>query len=166
MAHLTTAEREAAQKAIAKLKSPGGGLSSHLGSLTQSATVYGGSSAKTAGLGAQALIRGQGSDTFIGGARGTLAHAATDLAKDTVVGGSAATALVHPAAAAEGLGKHAGGSFSLSNETINVAGTTAESVKAGHPAEGATGGHTVTLADSTTVTITGLSQHDMSKIKH
>ena len=46
MAHLTTAEREAAEKAIAKLKSPGGRLSSHLGSLTQSATVHGGSGAK------------------------------------------------------------------------------------------------------------------------
>jgi len=165
LAKLTDAEREAASKALAKLKSPGGSLGSHLGSLTQHATVYGGSSAKIGGSASPMLIRGQGSDTFMGGVRGTPSHGPVDLGKDTVVSGSA-PALGGHASHPDALGGHGHQTFSLSAETINVAGTTAETVKSEHARDAATSGHTITLADKTTVTISGLSQHDIAKLKH
>jgi hypothetical protein len=126
--------------------------------------MYGGSSVKSIGSGAAALIQGRGSDTFVGGARSTPTHTPLDIAKDTVVGGSA-TKLGGPAVVADALEKHGSHSLTLSNETINVAGTTAETVKGVHPLDSTTG-HALTLSDKTTVTISGLSQHDISKLKH
>jgi len=154
---LTHEERQAAQNALAKLKSSGGGLGVNLRGLTGSATVYGGAPAK-AGLSASTLIRGQGSDTFIGGARSALAH--TGAGSDTVVSGSAKFG--GPASVSEALVRPGGEHFSLSTDTISVAGVTAESLKAGHQPDSGT--HTITLADKTTITITGVSPHDI--IKH
>ena len=165
LAKLTDAEREAANKALAKLKTPGARLGSHLNSLTQHATVHGGSSVKVGGSATPMLIRGQGSDTFIGGARSALGHVSTDLGKDTVVSGSAPTLVGH-ASHPDALGGHGHQTFSLSAETINVAGTTAETVKSEHARDAATSAHTITLSDKTTVTIAGLSQHDIAKLKH
>jgi len=165
MARLTTAEREAAKNALEKIKSLGSSLGSHLDRIDLSATVYGGSSATATGLRTPTLIHGQGSDTFVGGARNLPVHATADLARDTVVGGSV-TPFSAPHAAGEVLDKHGAQSFSLSNETINVLGTTAESVKGTSPHDSATSAHTITLADKTTITISGLSHEDVSKLKH
>jgi hypothetical protein len=165
MATLSHAEREAAQHALAKLRSLGGGLGAHSGGSVQSATVYSGSSAKSVGLGAPTLIHGQGSDTFIGGARNAPAKAAANIGRDTVVSGSA-SAFGGRASIADPLGSHAAHNLSLSSDTVNVAGLTAEAVKAAHPHDAVTKAHTVTLADKTTVTIAGLSQQDIAKLHH
>ena len=81
MAALSPAERQAAQSALARLTNPAGGLGSSLGGATHSATVYSGLAQsqgfKTAGLGTSSLIHGQGSDTFMGGARGALPTASS-----------------------------------------------------------------------------------------
>jgi hypothetical protein len=153
LAALSHEERQAAHNALAKLNSKTG-LGSHLDAATRSATVYGGSLLKSAGLNASTMMHG--SDTFIGGARSGLTHAG--IGNDTVVSGSTATfggraSLSSPIA-------HHEGHLSLSSDTISVAGATAESVKAGH-AHDATSSHTITLADKTTVTITGVSAHDI-----
>ena len=50
LAVLSHAERQAANHALAKLKTLGSGLASHLGGSSESATVYGGSTLKTIGL--------------------------------------------------------------------------------------------------------------------
>lgn len=163
LAVLSHAERAAAKSALAKLKTLGRGLGSHLGSSAESATVYGGSSVKTTGLGASTLIRGRGNDTFQGGARTAPSHALTHIGNDTVVSGSATTL---------GGRTHTGGvvgsaqHFHLSSDTINIKGATAEGVKAQHPEHAKASAHTVTLADKTTVTISGLSQHDVGKLTH
>jgi hypothetical protein len=151
---LSHEERQAAHNALAKLSSRSG-LGSHVDAATRSATVYGG--LKSAGLNAPALIHGQGSDTFIGGARSGLTHAG--VGNDTVVSGSTA-AMGGRASLSSPVGHHAAQNFSLSSDTISVHGATAESVKAGHTHE-ATASHTITLADKTTVTITGVSAHDI-----
>jgi hypothetical protein len=160
---LSDAERDAANRVLAKLKTSGGGLGSHLGNLTQHATVHGGSSVKTPGM-APTLVGAHGSDTFVGGARTNLALSPATVAHDTVVGGSV-TPFTPPVSVADALGKHGGQGLSLSNETINVAGTTAENLKAGLPHE-ATSAHAVTLTDKTSITIAGLSHDDISKLKH
>jgi hypothetical protein len=159
---LTHAEREAARNVLEKLKSSGRGPGSNLGPPTQSATVYGGSLLKTHGV--PSLIRGEGSDTFMGGVRSTPAHTVTGAGNDTVLSGSTTTFAGHTAVpdAPGQVSPH----ISLSADTINVAGATAESVKAGRPEEATTKAHTVTLPDKTTVTITGLSQHDITKLHH
>jgi hypothetical protein len=164
LAVLSHAEREAAKSALAKLKTLGRGLGSHLGGSTESATVYGGASVKTSGLGASTLIHGQGNDTFKGGARSTPTRALAHIGNDTVVSGST-TALggrTHTGAVAGLDSQH----FHLSSDTINIKGATAEGVKAAHPDHAKAGAHTVTLADKTTVTISGLSQHDVGKLTH
>lgn len=154
MAALSHEERQAAHNALAKLNSRSG-LSSLEGS-TRSATVYGGALVKNAGLNASTLVHGQGSDTFIGGARSGLTHAG--VGNDTVVSGSTATFAGR--SGLSGSVAHHGQNFSLSTDTVSVAGATAESVKAGHQHE-ATSSRTITLADKTTVTITGVSAHDI-----
>jgi hypothetical protein len=161
LASLTHAEREAAQNALSKLK--GSGRMQLDGSI-RSATVYSGAALKTAGLSASTVLHGQGHDTFIGGARGGLAPASAG--NDTVISGSsAATFGGHTS---DVLGAHSGHHFSLSTDTISVAGATAESVKAGHADATTTRGtsHTITLADKTTVTVTGVSAHDIGKLSH
>jgi hypothetical protein len=161
LATLSHAERDAAQRALARLKSSGGGLGSKLEGSTRSATVYGGSAIKGAGLTAS-LIHGQGSDTFMGGARSALTH--TVAGSDTVLSGSAAFG--GHTSVSDALARHGGANFSLSADTINVAGATAEGVKAAHPPDATTHAHTITLADKTTVTITGVSAHDITKLTH
>jgi hypothetical protein len=165
LAALTHAEREAAQNALAKLKGSGRVLGSHLDGSTRSATVYSGAALKTAGLSGSTVLHGQGHDTFIGGARSGLAPASAG--NDTVISGSTATfgGRAHVSGAPSA---HGGHPFSLSTDTISVAGATAESVKAGHTDATAShaSSHTITLADKTTVTITGVSSHDIGKLSH
>jgi hypothetical protein len=160
MATLSHAERDAAQRALAKLKGSGG-LGSKLEESTRSATVYGGSAIKGGGLSASMLIHGQGSDTFMGGARSALTAASAG--NDTVLSGS--KAFGGHTSVSDALARHGGQNFSLSSDTISVHGATADSVKAAHP-ETAANAHTITLADKTTVTITGVSAHDVTKLSH
>jgi hypothetical protein len=157
---LSHAERQAALNAISKIKSTSGRLGSSLAGLKQSATLIGGAAHKPV-LSSSALLHGSGSDTFIGGARSTMP---TSVGNDTVLSGSAKSiergvpgAAVH---STHGL-VHSG----MSTDTINVAGTTAASVKAMHPDDKAKA-QTVTLGDKTKVTISGLSNHDISKLHH
>ena len=106
-------------------------------------------------LGASGLLAGQGNDTFAGGV-----HSGFDLhgfASDSVIGGSSAG---HTPAS-----DHASSVFHLSNDTINLAGATAAGVKAQDPSQATHGTHTVTLADKTTLNITGVS-HDIIKPHH
>lgn len=152
---LSHAERHAALQALSRIKSTSGRLGSTLAGIKQSATMIGGS-AHHAGLGSSTLIHGAGHDTFIGGARSTFA---TNVGNDTVLSGSAKS-LEHAVPGTHGLG-HAG----LSSDTINVAGTTAASIKAMLPGDKAKA-HTVTLGDKTKVTISGLSNHDITKLHH
>jgi hypothetical protein len=161
LAVLSHAEREAARQALAKLKTSGSGLGSHLSGSTESATVYGG--AKTTGLKASTLIHGRGSDTFIGGARSAPTHTLANIGNDTVVSGSAATL---GRTTVDHLGGHSTQNIHLTSDTISVKGVTAEGVKAARPEEAKAATHTVTLADKTTVTISGLSQHDVGKLPH
>jgi hypothetical protein len=158
---LSHAERTAAQNALARLNAPG----SHLSGSNQSATVYSGALVKPAELGASTLIHGQGMDTFVGGAQTVHTNAMANFGNDTVVSGSATTFSGH-SSAADPVSGHAGQHFSLSGDTINIAGVTAEGVKAAHPHDATTGAHTITLADKTTITIAGLSPHDITKMQH
>ena len=165
LAPLSHAEREAAQNALAKLKSPGAVIGLHLGGSAQSATIYSGSLVKSVDLGASTLIHGQGRDTFLGGARGVATNALAKIGSDTVVSGSAA-AFGDRSSAAEAVSGQGAHHFSLSGDTINIAGVTAESVKAAHTQDAAKSAHTITLSDKTTITIAGLSPHDITKLQH
>ncbi len=147
LAVLSHTERTAAENALTKLH----GLNP--GSAT-SATVFGG--VKT-GLSASTLIQGRGSDTFLGGARNVSTHALSNVGNDTVVSGSATAGRSDV---------HNAHSFSLNSDTINIKGVTAEGVQHLQPQGTATGSHTITLADKTTVTVAGLSQHDVGKLPH
>ena len=158
MATLTHAEREAARNALAKLKTSSGGLGAHLDSSIRSATVYSGSAVMGTGVKPN-LLQGHGSDTFIGGARSGLTPLGTG--SDTVVSGSTVSGIIDRNAT----GVVGGHSFALSADTINVAGATAEALKAGHTPE-STASHTITLADKTKVTITGVPAHDITKLSH
>ena len=160
--NLTHEERLAARNALAKLKTSGSPLSSHLDGSIRSATVYSGSAVKGSGLNMSTLLHGHGSDTFIGGARSGLSPIGTG--SDTVISGSTAAGTVDRNQTGV-LGGQSGHSFTLSTDTISVAGATAESLKAGHPHEG-TASHTITLADKTKVTITGVPAHDITKLPH
>jgi len=151
---LSHAERQAAQNVLSRIKGSGG--------LTNNATVYGGALSK-AGLGAPSMIHGRGSDTFAGGSRGVQTRPLMASGSDTVVSGSSAVfgGRTPVSGAIGGPGSHG---FALNSDTINVAGATAESVKAVQH-EGVAKAHTITLADKTTVTVTGLS-HDIPKVGH
>jgi hypothetical protein len=160
LAHLSDSERHAAQSVLAKLKHPGRGLASHFGG--ESATVSSGSSLSvrgTAALGASTMLSARGSDTFMGGVR-SAPLSGLRVGNDTVVSGSTTKLGMHGAETNRGA-QH----FSLSSDTINVAGVTAAHVQTGHTAE-AKGTHTVTLSDKTTIKISGLSSHDISKLHH
>jgi hypothetical protein len=151
---LSNAERQAAQNALSRIKSSGG--------LSHNATVFGGTVSK-AGLGAPSLMQGRGSDTFAGGSRGVQTRPLIAAGNDTVVSGSSAV-LGGRTPLSESIGSHSSRGFALSSDTINVAGATAEHVKAVQQ-EGAAKAHTITLADKTTITVTGLS-HDIPKVGH
>jgi hypothetical protein len=157
MATLTHAEQEAARNALAKLKTSGG-LGVHLDNSIRSATVYSGSAVKGTGANTS-LLQGHGSDTFIGGARSGLAPLGSG--SDTVVSGSTASGIIDHKTA----NTMSGHTFALSADTVNVAGATAEALKAGHAPE-STSSHTITLADKTKVTITGVPAHDITKLSH
>lgn len=153
---LSHAERLAALNALSKIKNPSGRLGSTFGGLKQSATLIGGATKHSAST----LLHGAGHDTFIGGARSS---STASVGNDTVLSGSARIA-DRGVAGGEIAGRH-GGHSGLSSDTINVAGTTAASVKAVQPEDKAKA-HTVTLGDKTKVTISGLSTHDISKLHH
>lgn len=160
MAILSHAEREAAKNALAKLKSLGSGLGSHLSGSTESATVYGGASVKSGGLGSASMVRGHGSDTFMGGSGNATTHALANIGNDTVVSGSAT------GRGPDHMGTPNVQHFALNSDTIDIKGTTAEGLKAHPEQEAKAGAHTVTLQDKTTVTVSGLSQHDVGKLTH
>ena len=151
---LSHAERQAAQNALSRIKGSGG--------LTHNATVFGGMVSK-AGLGAPSLIQGRGSDTFAGGSRGVQTRPLMPAGNDTVVSGSSVV-FGGRTPLSESIPGHSSHGFALNSDTINVAGATAESVKAAQH-EGAAKAHTITLADKTTITVTGLS-HDIPKVGH
>ncbi len=154
---LTPAERHAAQNALSRVLSASGGLASAIRNLSRSATQHGGS--MIAGNSASSMqIQGSGNDTFAGGSR-TLMTAS--IANDTVVSGSSVTFDGHTGI----LGAQGLANFALNADTISAAGATVMSIKSQQPEE-STRSHTVTLGDKTTVTITGLSHHDISKLSH
>lgn len=157
LAALSHSDRMAAQGALDKLNNLKSNLGMRAGISTHSATVFGG--ANTPKLGAATLVHGHGSDTFMSGAHSMSTHALATIGNDTVVSGSSSTG-GHKAADARGA-QH----FNLNGDTINVKGATAEGVKGARPDEAKTS-HTIMLADKTTVTIAGLSHHDIGKISH
>jgi hypothetical protein len=167
LGNLSAAERHAAHQALAKLKSPGTALGSHLGGAMESATVSSGSplfhGPQRVELGASTLLSAQGSDTFLGGVRSIPPTSGVSIGNDTVVSGSTTKLGMH--AASETLANRGAQHFALSSDTINVAGATAASIQTG-VAHGTTHTHTVTLADKTTIKIAGLSAHDISKLHH
>jgi hypothetical protein len=99
---------------------------------------------------------GKGADTFVGGAHGAQ-HPITSVGSDTVVAGSGFSGKIAASSPAAFGAGHAVGA-----DTINVAGTTAASVKH-DPAAGKAVGQTITLSDKTTVTLTGVHSHDVTK---
>jgi hypothetical protein len=155
---LSHAERSAAENTLAKLNKSMSTIGSHLGAA--SATVIGG--VKAAGLGVSRLIQGHGSDTFMGGVRSSSTHALANIGNDTVVGGSSAIGR----SLADAQAGHGAHGFTLNTDTISVKGATAEGIKALQPEGKTVGSHTITLSDKTTVTIAGLSKHDIGKLSH
>jgi hypothetical protein len=160
MAVLSHEERLAAQNVLSKLKESGSALGSHLGGTLESATVSGGHRLSTGGLGASTLLSARGSDTFMGGVRSAPLSSGLHAGNDTVVSGSTRLA------ASEALGARGAQHFSLSADTINVAGVTAAHIQTGQPRHDITGTHTITLSDKTTIKIAGLSAHDITKLHH
>jgi len=158
---LSHSERAVAQNALDKLNSLRAKPGLHSSSPTSSATVFGG--VKTAQLGGSSLIHGQGNDTFMGGARSVSTHALANIGNDTVVSGSSA----HGGhIAPEAHGARTIPNFSLNSDTISIKGKTAEGVKDAHHEGKVASTHTITLSDKTTVTVAGLSHHDVGKITH
>ena len=137
LAGLTSSEHLAAQQALLKLGAKFGAASAEQRVALK--PLQGGSG----------LLAGQGNDTFAGGGRGL---SPGGLGSDTVVGGSTGD-----------LSAHAAGASLLGAETINIAGVTAAGVKALDPSTVHAGSHTVTLADKTTLNITGASPHQIVK---
>jgi len=160
-ASLTAAEHHAATQALARLETlDRSGVASVLGGSAGSATLSGGAthalSTTVVGSGKVGLISGLGSDTFLGGVSGGASHLGGSVGSDTVVAGSAGVFAATDAKATPEKG------LSLSNDTINVAGVTAASVKADKPHEAQAAG-TLTFADKTTVSLIGVSPHDTTK---
>jgi hypothetical protein len=147
---LSAAEHHAAVSALSKLGSAHGashGVASVLGGGLRSATLSGGSSS---------LVQGRGADTFAGGVHSSAKPVFGG--SDTVVSGSAFHSTVEATKSAA-----AGGPASLGGDTINVAGTTAASVKSETVQASKAAGHTITMSDKTTITLTGVSAHDVVK---
>ena len=124
--------------------------------------MYGGTSSKGSGFATPTLLGGN--DTFMGGARGASAHAFTTFGNDTVVSGSGSFGGHAPVPEAAGAASIQ--PFHLGGDTINVAGATAERIQAAPPHDATITGHTITLADNTSITISGLSPSDISKLHH
>jgi hypothetical protein len=149
---LTHTEHQAAINALKKLSSASGathGVASVLGAHLVSATQSGGSVHEGT----------RGADTFAGGVH-TGATPSLAIGSDTVVAGSGFSGKIESAGSATAGSAHA---LSLSGDTINVAGTTAASVKTEPLHEGKITGQTLTLSDKTTITLTGVSAHDVTK---
>jgi len=152
---LTPAERHAAINALSKLthSSASKGVASVFGGALKSATLSGGSvhSASIKTTGGTTLVAGRGADTFAGGVQSGVKPAINTIGSDTVVAGSA-------------FGKTeltTGGSRALSSDTINVAGTTAAGVKTAVDTKST--GHTITMADKTSITLNGVTPHNVIK---
>jgi len=158
---LSHAERAVAQNALNKLNSLSARPGLGSGSSTSSATVFGG--VRSGKLAGPSLIHGQGNDTFMSGARSLTTHSLANIGNDTVVSGSAATG-GHMRSEAHNAQRIQ--NFSLNSDTINVKGATAEGVQGKHEEAKTTSSHTITLSDKTTVTVAGLSHHDIGKITH
>jgi len=160
---LTAAEHHAATQALARLESlDRSGVASVLGGSAGSATLSGGAphalSTTVVGSGKVGLVTGIGSDTFLGGVSAGAGHLAGMTGHEAVVAGSAGVfghAAVDTAMTAEK-------GLSLSNDTINVSGVTAASVKADQSQHAQAGG-TLTFADKTTINLIGVSTHDTPK---
>jgi len=157
---LSPAEHHAATQALSRLEAlDRGGVASYLGG---SATLSGGTShvldTTVVGSGKLGLISGIGSDTFAGGVSSAAGHAASLASTDKVAAGSAFAD--HGSAVSSAA--HSSTGLSLSNDTINVAGVTAASVKADKPNAAHAAGTTVTMADKTTVNLIGVSTHKPS----
>jgi hypothetical protein len=157
IASLSPAERHAAINALSKLTKSGtasSGVSSVFGGALKSATLSGGSvlSASIKTPGGTTLVSGRGADTFAGGVRSGAKPTIHAIGSDTVVAGSA-------------FGKteltNAGGSRALTGDTISVAGVTAAGVKTAQDVKST--GHTITMADKTNITLTGITPHNVTK---
>jgi len=160
---LNPAEQHAAQQALAKLagattSQATGSTASYLSASTQNAATVGSLSTlptlSSLNAGGSGLLSGHGTDTFAGGVA-SAGHSLAGFASDTVVGGSAATSVLPSGTTTAG--------FNLSADTINVAGATATGVSVQDPAQAHTAVQTITLADKTTVTITGVPSHNIIK---
>jgi len=145
---LTPFEHHAALEALEKLKAAGGvsrGVASVLGGGLRSATLKGGSNLLAAKT-----------DSFVGGLKSDVKASISAIGSDTVVAGSAFTK-------AELLGKGGANVVSgLSADTIKAAGITAASVK-NDTAETKSAAHTITMSDKTSITLSGISTHDVIK---
>jgi hypothetical protein len=145
---LTAFEHQAALQALEKLKAASGvgrGVASVLGGGLRSATSKGGTNLLTAKT-----------ETFAGGVHSDVKASIRAIGSDTVVAGSAFTK-------AELLGR--GGTSAvggLSADTIKAAGLTAATVK-NDAAEPKSAGHTITMSDKTSITLSGISTHDVIK---
>lgn len=155
---LSQAERVIAQNALNRLNTSKGSLGLNMNSQAPSATVFGG--VKSARLGSPALTQGLGSDTFTSGARTMSTHALAQIGNDTVLSGSVAASYHAPET------RTAHNTFNLNTDTISVKGTTAEAMSGAHVDTKATSSHTITFSDKTTVTVVGLSHHDITKLPH
>jgi len=143
---LTAHEHQAALQALNKLKTTGGvstGVASALGGTLRSATTI-----------TTNLVGIKQAATFAGGVTSTVKPSISAVGSDTVVAGSAFTKT-------ELAGT--GGKIGLSTETIKAAGVTAASVKS-EPTVATTASHTITMSDKTSITLSGISTHDV--IKH
>jgi len=149
---LSPVERHAAITALSKLTSSSAtkGVASVFGGSLKSATLKGGTvhteSIKASGA---ALVTGKGSDTFAGGVKSAVKPAIKAVGSDTIVAGSAfrkAELSTKPGRA-------------LSSDTINNAGKTAAGVKA--LVEDKSVGYTITMADKTSITLTGVTPHNI-----
>ena len=140
---LTPAERHAAINALSKLTgaTASKGVASVMGGSLKSATLKGG----------MTLVSGHGADTYAGGVKSTVKPAIHAIGNDTVVAGSAfaKSELAH------------GGSRALSSDTIKIAGTTAAGVKSALDTKPT--GHTITMADKTSITLNGVTPHNIVK---
>jgi len=139
---LSPAERHAAITALSKLtgSSTTKGVASVFGGSLKSATLSGGSGTK--------LLSGRGSDTFAGGVKSGVKPAIHSIGSDTVVAGSA----FKPLELSGKAGKP------LSTETIKLTGVTAAGVKT---AEEKPASHSITMADKTHITLTGVTPHNI-----
>ena len=153
---LSPAERHAAITALSKLthSTATKGVASVFGGALKSATLSGGSihsqGIKTTG-GAN-LVVGRGADTFAGGVHSGVKPAIHTIGNDTVVAGSA---FGKTELSATGAGRH------MSSDTIKVAGITATGVKTAPEVKSA--GHTITMADKTSITLNGVAAHHITK---